>query len=120
MTNQKSSASKTKQAQRRNQRLQRAYKDAADAQQVLEKSFTKAALGFLNVEVNTGLNLARIATGTYDAAQRARNRFQARQAYDQVLKHLSSVAHAGNKSQDPLHTKIAELRELLISLGEQL
>ena len=81
--------------------------------------FVRAALGFLNVEVDTGFTLARIATLREDAGARAREIREARKAYDSVIKFLRLAAYANTEELEMLNRRIAGLRELLESLGEK-
>lgn len=78
-----------------------------------------ASIAFLNTEADTGLNLARIAAGSHNAKDTARNRRHAREAYDAILAYRERAAPT-NEEWEPIHQKIVELRELLKSLGERL
>ena len=81
-------------------------------------SFVQAALGFLNVEADTGLTLARLAADAKDAEQMTQQTRQARKAYDTVVKYLGK-AHVSREDLNGLEQKLARLRDLLKSLGEK-
>jgi hypothetical protein len=81
--------------------------------------FHVAAIRFLNTEADIGLNLARIAAESHNAQKRARNRHNAREAYDSVLKHLDTASPTSEEPES-VQRKMAKLRELLKSLGERL
>ncbi len=77
------------------------------------------AISFLNTEADTGLQFARFAAESQNPKVMARNRRNARLAYDSVLKYLDRSAPTEEELQ-AVQQKIAALRELLKSLGEPL
>jgi hypothetical protein len=81
--------------------------------------FHVAIIRFLNTEADVGLNFAHLAAESLDAKKRVRNRRNAREAYDSVLKRLDRVAPTDEELK-AVQQKMATLRELLKSLGEQL
>jgi len=80
--------------------------------------FHVRTIRFLDTEADVGLNLARFAAESPTGERRARNRRNAREAYDTVLKHLDRAV-ATSEELEALHQKMATLRELLKSLGER-
>src|SRR5579872_3081465 len=81
--------------------------------------FHLRAISFLNTEADTGLQFARFAAESQNPKVMARNRRNARLAYDSVLKYLDRSAPTEEELQ-AVQQKIAALRELLKSLGEPL
>jgi hypothetical protein len=86
---------------------QRFAKEAADVH--------AATIRFVNTEADTGLNFARIAARSHDAKKKARNRRNAREAYDSAVKRFGAIAQS--KEVEAVHQKLAKLRKLLQSLG---
>jgi uncharacterized protein YPO0396 len=80
--------------------------------------FHARAVHFLNTEADVGLNLARFAAESPTGKKKARNRRNAREAYDSVLKHLDRAAPTDEELK-VIQQKMATLRELLKSLGER-
>ena len=123
MAKEKKPADKRRAAERRTQnlvdRLSRETADARKRQGGMENSFIKAAIGFLNTEADTGLNFAQIAAHAHDAEHKARNQFQARRAYDTLLKHFGKAGDGSSESLQALQVKMENLRKLLLSLGEK-
>jgi uncharacterized protein YPO0396 len=88
----------------------------------LAKEATKfhvATIGFLNTEADVGLNFAHLAADSRDAKKMVRNRCNAREAYDSVLKRLDRAAPT-EEELEVIQQKMATLRELLKSLGERM
>jgi len=77
-----------------------------------------ATVRFVNTEAETGLTLARLAADSRDAKKKARNRCNARKAYDTALKRVGAVAQS--EDLEAVHQKLRKLRKLLKSLGEEL
>lgn len=75
------------------------------------------SLEFLNVELDTGLLFAEIAAGSNNAEKTARNRANARIAYDTVLRFIGSVSMTDAESES-LGLKMATLKRDLQALGE--
>lgn len=77
-----------------------------------------ATIHFLNTAADTGVNLARIAAESRNAAKKARNRLRAREEYDTLFRHLGTAALT-SEEVEAIHQKMATLRELPQSLGER-
>jgi hypothetical protein len=75
------------------------------------------SVDFLNIEAETGLMFAEIASGSDDAIKRYRNRAHARIAYNTVLRFIGRVALTSSESAN-LGVKMAKLKIDLEDLGE--
>jgi len=76
-----------------------------------------ASLGFLNVEADTGLMFAEIARESDNAEKTARNRANARLAYDTLLRFIGRVSMTDAEAQS-LQEKMGKLKLELQTLGE--
>ena len=72
---------------------------------------------FLNIEADTGLMFAGIAAESDDGAKAARNRENARKAYDTILRFIGRISLTAAESE-ALDTKMAKLKQGLQTLGE--
>jgi len=72
---------------------------------------------FLNIEVDTGLMFAGIASESDDDAKTLRNRENARKAYDTILRFIGRVSLTAAESE-ALDMKMAKLKQGLQTLGE--
>lgn len=76
-----------------------------------------ASVEFLNVEVDTGLVFAELATRSDNVQKTARNRANARVAYDTVLRFIGLVSMTDAESES-MALKLSQLKLLLQDLGE--
>lgn len=76
-----------------------------------------AGLAFLRAELLAGFTRAKIAQDTTDERKRQRNRVEARKAYDAVLRFLPQALVSPDETEQ-IESKIAELKFVLTSLGE--
>jgi hypothetical protein len=81
------------------------------------KDTNATSVEFLNVEADTGLMFAEIARQSTDIAKTARNRENARMAYDTVLRFIGRVTLTDAESEG-LSLKMAKLKNGLQILGE--
>jgi DNA transposition AAA+ family ATPase len=79
---------------------------------------SKAGVDFLKTELHTGLTLASIALENENPDKVERNRKNARQAYDTVIRDKERVLLTDEESEYVSHT-LQELRKKLEKLGEQ-
>lgn len=76
-----------------------------------------ASVAFLNTEAETGLLFAEIAEQSTNIERKARNRANARLAYNTVLRFIGQVSFTEAESES-LNLKMAKLKIRLQTLGE--
>jgi len=77
----------------------------------------RAEMVFIRTELLAGLTRAKIAQNTTDEQKRHRNRVEARKAYDAILRFLPQSSVSSDEKEQ-IDSKIAELKFVLASLGE--
>lgn len=74
---------------------------------------------FLRTELELGTTFAGIALQKgSNADKKQRNKVNARKAYESVLQHLESMTMTTEETQD-FRTRLAALKSMLLTLGEQ-
>ncbi len=74
----------------------------------------KTRSAFLNTELHAGLMFCRIAQGTQDAAKRERNRINARNAYQAILRFSKAAALSPSQAR-----ALKELKQFLDRLAKR-
>src|SRR5215469_2030899 len=75
-------------------------------------------LEFLRAEARTGLTFSNIALGSHYQEKTARNRANARKAYDTLLRFMPRDPASPGASEE-IRAKVAELKSDLQQLGEE-
>lgn len=84
----------------------------------IRDELNRTTVEFLRTDLDTGLMLAQIATGSRNNSDRQkRNIRKARQAYDTVIKFRSKI-RMSTEANNALEEKIGRLRSMLEVLGE--
>ena len=84
----------------------------------IRDDLNRTTVEFLMTDLNTGLMLARVATGAKEHSPRqTRNIRNARLAYETVLRFRRKI-EATSAVKDALDEKLGELRSMLETLGE--
>jgi hypothetical protein len=85
---------------------------------LLREELHRTTLEFLKTDLDTGIMLARIATGArMNSERRERNTRKARKAYDTVVK-LRRQTPMSTEIMNAMDEKITRLRSMLEMLGE--
>ena len=80
---------------------------------------TLAEAGFLRAELQTGLTLANIALETTRRQATARNRANARKAYDAILRFFPKVNLSAGETEE-ITSSLEQLKSKLQRLGEEI
>ena len=83
------------------------------------KNIASGEIDFLRAEAQTGLTFAKIALSSRHQDKIARNRANARKAYDTLVRFLPQ-GNATPEGRKEVKAKIAELKSLLQQLGEDI
>lgn len=79
---------------------------------------TLVEIDFLRSELDTGLTLSRIAMQADHQNKAARNRLNAKKAYDTVIRFMPRVSLSREESRE-IKSKLNDLRSCLQRLGEE-
>lgn len=82
------------------------------------KNIENGEMEFLRAEAQTGLTFAKIALSSRHQDKIARNRANARKAYDTLL-HFLPQGHTSPEEWEDIKAKIGELKSHLQQLGEE-
>lgn len=78
-----------------------------------------AGTEFLRAELLSGMTRASIAQNTSDEIKKRRNRRESRKAYDAILRFLPQ-AFLSQEEKEEIDSKVADLKFVLRSLGEEI
>jgi hypothetical protein len=100
-----------------NKRRYAAKKPTMDEFLTSRSQLNQVSTDFLKTDLETGLTFATIAKDTSDPAKRARNRKNARKAYDVVVCHLEQVELKPSDART-ISQLLQKLKSDLTALGE--